>query len=153
MTAAEYWQLTIDCRDPGPLVAFWAAALGYVTAPPPEGFESWNAWYLSVGVPADELDLDDPMGGADRLVDPTGRGPRIWFQPVPESKTIKNRLHLDLYAIERTRPYAERKAVNSAWVEELVALGATVNYVTDLPEHERYAVTLQDPEGNEFCVG
>lgn len=147
------WQLTIDCRDPGRLVTFWAPALGYVVQPAPDGFETWNQWYLSVGVPAEELNLDEEGGGADRLIDPTGRGPRIWFQVVPEDKTIKNRLHLDLYAVERDRPYEERKRTNSAWAEHLVEAGARIVSVTDEPAFERYFVTLQDPEGNEFCLG
>ena len=89
------WQITVDCADPSPLVRFWAAALDYVVTPPPEGFETWNAYYLSVGVPEDELDLDSD--GSDRIMDPSGAGPRVWFQVVPEPKNGKNRLHLDLF--------------------------------------------------------
>ena len=44
-------QLTMDCHDPGPLVAFWCQALGYVPQPPPAGFDTGKAWYASVGVP------------------------------------------------------------------------------------------------------
>lgn len=55
---------------------------------------SWNAFWRSIGVPDDEL----PTSGdaADSIVDPDGTGPRIWFQRVPEVKTVKNRVHLDL---------------------------------------------------------
>jgi len=54
------WQLTIDSIDPPRLARFWAPVLGYEVQPPPEGFESWNAWYVAVGVPEDEnrLHLD-----------------------------------------------------------------------------------------------
>jgi hypothetical protein len=45
------WTLTFDCADPVGMAAFWRLALGYVDAPPPEGFESWESWLASVGVP------------------------------------------------------------------------------------------------------
>ena len=76
------WHLTIDCTDPAVMVAFWGPALGYEVQPPPEGHATWNDWYRSVGVPEHEL---DPTGdGSDRIVDPSGRRPRFWFQAVPE---------------------------------------------------------------------
>ncbi len=147
------WQLTIDCADPSRMVVFWAAALGYEVAPPPAGYGTWNDWYRSVGVPESEL---DPIGdGADRLVDPTGRGPRIWFQQVPELKVVKNRLHLDLFVSGgRGTPIDERVRVVDARAAELVALGATVLHRVPVDDGVvgHYGVTLQDPEGNEFCV-
>src|SRR5579863_5067639 len=88
---AAKFQIVIDCRDPARLSGFWAAALGYEIAPPPAGFESWDAYYRDLGVPEDELG-----SGPDRLMDPSGAGPQIWFQVVDEVKTAKNRLHLDL---------------------------------------------------------
>src|SRR5258707_6403461 len=88
---AVSFQLVIDCADPEPLARFWAAALGYVLESPPDGFTSWDAYWRVVGVPEDELGA-----GADCIVDPGGRGPRIWFQVVPERKAAKNRLHLDI---------------------------------------------------------
>lgn len=112
-------QLVIDCHDATPLVAFWCRALGYVPSPPPAGHASWNDWYRSRGVPDDELDLRGD--GTDRIQDPTGQGPAIWFPPVPEAKQGKNRWHLDVY----------------------VGRGATD---PPLP----YAVGLRDPEGNEL---
>lgn len=145
------WQITVDCADPAPLVRFWAAALDYVVTPPPEGFETWNAYYLSVGVPDDELDLGSD--GADRIMDPSGAGPRFWFQVVPEPKDGKNRLHLDLFPTRRDRSLSleERQRIVDAKVTELEALGATVwRRLDDDPSH--YAVTLRDPGGNEFCV-
>lgn len=83
-------QLVIDCADPDLLTRFWAAALGYQVPPPPEGFQTWRAYWVHVGVPEDELD-----DGDDALIDPDGAGPRIWFQKVPEGKVVKNRLHLE----------------------------------------------------------
>ena len=78
------WQLTIDSNNPARMARFWAPLLGYVPQPPPDGFDSWLAYYQSV-VPEEDLD-GDPDDYIDRLVDPAGEGPRIWFQPVPEKK-------------------------------------------------------------------
>jgi hypothetical protein len=141
--------LTIDCRDPGAQVVFWSLALGYVPTPPPDGFSSWREWYLDVGVPEDELGDGDCL---DRIEDPSGSGPQIWFQPVPEPKTVKNRLHLDLrVAGPRSRPVEERAPLVDAKVAELVAAGATeLRRLDGVKGH--YAVVMQDPEGNEFCI-
>lgn len=147
--AIEY-QLTIDCADPELLVRFWAPALGYVPTPPPGDFDTWRAWYLSIGVPEDELGDGDCQ---DRLQDPEGRGPAIWFQPVPEKKSLKNRLHLDLkVGGGRSQPLATRKQRVDAKVAELVVLGATIARVGEHPEHDHYFALMHDPEGNEFCV-
>ncbi|MFC8507880.1 VOC family protein [Streptomyces sp. NPDC057411] len=146
-------QLTIDCADPRRLVAFWAEALRYVPEPPPEGHASWQAYWRAIGVPEEEL-----ANGAGELpesiVDPKGTGPRVWFQAVPEPKTVKNRLHLDLkVGGGRTVPLALRRTRVDTEVARLTALGASVLYTMDEPEGmDYYAVVLRDPEGNEFCV-
>jgi hypothetical protein len=146
------WQLTIDCADPALLVRFWAPLLNYAVQPAPDGFNTWNEWYLSVGVPADELDLDGD--GADRIFDPTGRGPKIWFQVVPEQKVGKNRLHLDVtVGGGRSVPLATRRERVDAKVAELIGLGATVQRVADHEgDNDHYYAVMHDPEGNEFCV-
>src|SRR5689334_5191064 len=90
------FQLTIDCADPDAQAVFWAQALGYQLAPPPDGHETWRDFYAAIGV--DEEELAEMGEGVDRIVDPDGAGPRIWFQQVPEHKSIKNRLHLDINA-------------------------------------------------------
>ncbi|GIF70814.1 VOC family protein [Asanoa siamensis] len=145
------FQITIDCASPTSQAAFWATALGYDLAPPPSGFASWHAWYRSVGVP--EAELAGAPDLPDRLVDPAGVGPRFWFQQVPEGKTVKNRLHLDLdVSGGRSRPLAERRAAVEAEVARLCAAGASVFRVLDDPGNDYFAVTMQDPEGNEFCV-
>jgi hypothetical protein len=90
---AVSYQLVIDCTSPEPLARFWAEALRYVIAPPPSGFDSWDDFYRSIGLPEEELG-----GGADRIEDPNGEGPSIWFQIVPEKKSIKNRIHIDANA-------------------------------------------------------
>jgi len=99
------FQLVIDCADPEPLARFWVAALGYQFEPPPDGYGNRGDYWRAVGVSEDELG-----GGLDCIVDPAGRGPRIWFQVVPEKKTLKNRLHLDITSAagerNRSRPGA-----------------------------------------------
>ena len=141
-------QITIDCRDPEAQVAFWCLALGYRPKPPPEGIDSWRAWYLSVGVPEDELGDGDCQ---DRIEDPLGEDPPIWFQPVPEPKTVKNRVHLDVRLSEsRHVPVEERARRVDAKAAELEAAGAT--RVRRLASGDHYGVVLQDPEGNEFCL-
>ena len=65
------WGLTIDASDPPRLAAFWADALGYVEADPPDGFETWNAWLKDLGVPKKE------WNDAAYLSDPAGQGPTL----------------------------------------------------------------------------
>lgn len=145
-------QLTIDCADPGRLATFWAGALGYVPEPPPGGHPTWRAYWQDMGLPDEEL----PPGAGEvpeSITDPKGVGPRVWFQQVPEPKAVKNRVHLDLKVSGgREVPLALRTERVDAKVEEVVAAGATVLRVMDEPGMAYYAVVLQDPEGNEFCV-
>ncbi|MET7281169.1 VOC family protein [Kribbella sp. NPDC005582] len=142
------YQLVIDCSAAEPLAQFWAEALHYVIAPPPAGFDSWDDFYRSIGVPEDELGV-----GADSIVDPNGEGPRIWFQVVPERKSIKNRLHIDVNASGgRESSLDVRRERVEAEAARLVALGAT-RVRTNAPEGlDHYAVAMTDPEGNEFDI-
>lgn len=142
------FQIAVDCVDPNRLAEFWAEALGYDLQEPPEGFGTWREYWASAGVPA--AGIGD---GYDAVVDPTGEGPRIWFQQVPESKSIKNRLHFDvLVGGGRRVPLEERKRRVDAEVKRLEALGGAVRVVMDSPEHDHYFVGMDDPEGNEFDV-
>jgi len=145
------WQLTIDANDPCRLARFWRTALGYEPQPPPDGFASWRAAYLAMGVPEDEL-ADMGEADFDRIQDPAGGGPRIWFQIVPEAKQGKNRLHLDVYATGRDPALssAERQRLVDARVAELVAAGASVGRIHG--GDDAYAALMHDPEGNEFCI-
>ena len=83
-------------------------------------------------------------------VDPAGEGPRLYFQRVPEGKTAKNRLHLDVRVAGREVRGEERKRLVSEHVERLVQAGASLAWRTD--DVRGSSVTLYDPEGNEFCV-
>ncbi|MFF3763611.1 VOC family protein [Streptomyces sp. NPDC001922] len=145
-------QLTIDCADPRRMVAFWTEALGYVPEPPPGGQATWRQYWLDSGVPEEEL----PEGAGETpesIVDPAGSGPRVWFQYVPEAKSVKNRLHLDLrVGGGRGVPPAVRTQRVTDTVDRLTGAGATVFRVMDEPGMDYYGVVLQDPEGNEFCV-
>jgi hypothetical protein len=142
------YQLVIDCADADRLARFWAEALHYVLAVPPAGHPTWDDFYRSIGVPEDELGV-----GEDRIVDPSGEGPQIWFQVVPEAKTIKNRLHLDVRgSAGRDTPLAERREQVEAEVARLVALGASRVRTHAEEGLDHYAVAMADPEGNEFDV-
>jgi hypothetical protein len=139
------YQLVIDCVDPEPLARFWAAALGYEPAPAPAGFSTWDDYYRHIGLPEEYLGL-----GVDKISDPQGHGPLIWFQVVSEPKTVKNRLHLDIHASgERTDPLETRKRRVDAEASRLASLGATI--FGPLSE-DGFAVGMKDPEGNEFDI-
>jgi hypothetical protein len=145
---AVSYQLVIDCASPDTLARFWAEALHYVIARPPEGFDSWDDFYRSIGVPEDELGI-----GADRIEDPKGEGPRIWFQVVPEKKSIKNRIHIDVNASGgRRSPLDVRRELVEAEAARLVSLGATRLRTVAEEGLDHYAVAMTDPEGNEFDI-
>ncbi|MFE5791970.1 VOC family protein [Streptomyces sp. NPDC056503] len=150
-----HWKVVIDARDPHAQAAFWAAALGYVE----EDHSGLVARLLAAGaVPAEATATVRPGTPEERLGwhdlaavrhpdDPVseengaGLGRRILFQRVPEAKTVKNRLHLDVHAGPGTR---------DAQVERLEKLGAGVR--RRVAEQGGAWVVMTDPEGNEFCV-
>ncbi|MEE6281811.1 VOC family protein [Georgenia sunbinii] len=142
---AQTVQVTFDAHDPRALAGFWAEVLGYADDPPPPGFDSWEATLDAWGIP--------PERRNDRwaVSDPDGAGPRLFFQRVPEGKTAKNRVHLDVRtAPGRTGP--ERMAALDARATELIALGATVLTRIEPDVIDAGHVVMQDPEGNEFCL-
>jgi hypothetical protein len=132
--------LTLDCRDAERVAAFWKVAVGYVDEPAPAPFAGRREWLAALGEP-----VGDRIGGA-WLVDPSGVAPRLSLLEVPEPKTAKNRLHMDL-RVSCDGPADERWRRIGAETRRLVAAGATV-----LAEHTGHHVVLADPEGNEFCV-
>jgi hypothetical protein len=142
------FQLVLDCADPDRLARFWAAALGYQLAPPPAGFATWNDYYRDLGIP--EEDLGD---GADRISDPDGDGPSIWFNSVQDPKVVKNRLHMDIHASgARTDPIETRRQRVDAEANRLAGLGATITGALASAGLDHYAVGMKDPEGNEFDI-
>ncbi|MFE9435858.1 VOC family protein [Streptomyces sp. NPDC006640] len=145
-----HWKLVIDAADPHAQADFWSAALGYTT----EDNSALIEQLLGLGALPAEATVDFHGRAAFRDLiavrhpdDPydtergTGLGRRILFQRVPEPKTGKNRLHLDLHPGEGRRDDE---------VERLRALGAAV--LRDVKEPSGAWVVMADPEGNEFCV-
>ena len=119
MTARPH-NITFDCADAWQLVTFWSQVTGY------------------------QEDPDDPNQPGDPqqyLSGPDGQ-PGLLFVPVPEAKTVKNRVHLDLMPGDRTRDEE---------VERLLGIGATLVADHRRPDGAGW-VTLADPEGNEFCI-
>ncbi len=117
------------------------AALGCQFEPPPDGYGNRDDYWRAAGVSEDELGP-----GLDCIVDPAGRGPRIWFQVVPENKTLKNRLHLDITVSGgRANPVQTRRRLVNAQAQQLEALGATL--VTDICQDgiDHYGVANRMP--------
>jgi predicted enzyme related to lactoylglutathione lyase len=124
-------QVVFDCSDPGALVDFWVEALGYEKEFPTGTDEEREFLRQHPGV----------EGTAAAAHDPEGVRPRLFFQRVPEPKTAKNRVHIDLSVADRETE-----------VERLIALGAQV---VDSERRNLFGevwTVMADPEGNEFCV-
>jgi predicted enzyme related to lactoylglutathione lyase len=110
--------VTVDCRDPRALAAFWREALDY------------DVEYSS---------YEDESADEEVVIAPKDRkGPRLLFLRVPEGKTVKNRLHLDI-----------RSHDQQAHVRRLEELGARR---VDIGQGDVSWIVMQDPEGNEFCI-
>lgn len=121
--SSKFTELAIDCHDPRRLADFWCAVLGYEVREEDED---------GVSISAPEL-----TEGKDR------RGPippMLTLLAVPESKSVKNRLHIDVNPTDREQ---------GEEVERLLDLGARH---VDIGQGEQSWVVLTDPEGNEFCV-
>lgn len=123
MVAVRQIQVTFDCAEPERVARFWCETLGYVV---PEGF-------------------------ASACVDPTGVGPRLYFQQVPEGKVVKNRVHLDV-RVGSGLEGAERLAALEAERDRLVQYGATFVRLLPAGDGEESCIVMQDVEGNEFCL-
>lgn len=148
------FQVTVDCADPRALSRFWAAVLDYTIPPPPgrevgedeDVFEVWQAFLSEAGVP------EAQWNAASAIEDPAGERPRLFFQRVPEGKTAKNRLHLDIRAAPELSG-DERMAALEAECARLVALGASRARRSDpAPPMSAGFIVMADPEGNEFCL-
>ena len=114
--ASRFTELCIDSSDPRALAQFWAQVL---------------EWKITPDEDEDAVELSNPEGGF----------PTLLFIEVPEAKTVKNRLHIDVNP--RDRDQAEE-------VDRLLALGARK---ADVGQGDDVSwVVLADPEGNEFCV-
>jgi hypothetical protein len=136
---AQRVQVAIDCHDPDRLAQFWSEVLDYSYEPPP-GFESWREYSASVA--------QEPGESWARIHDPEGVGPNFLFHRVPEEKVVKNRVHLDMPAPRAT---GDRGRDSEMFVERIIALGGTK--LREVVDEAGLFVVMQDPEGNEFCVG
>lgn len=138
-------QVTFDCADPNALAGFWAEVLGYEYDPPPPGFDSWEQALDVWGVP------EGHRNDRSAVSDPTAAGPRLFFQKVPEGKTAKNRVHLDVRAAPGLDG-EDRMAALEAECTRLGALGATRMRREEPGPASAGHIVMQDPEGNEFCL-
>ncbi len=143
MASVKQFQVTFDCAEPECVARFWCEVLGYVVPPPPEGFASWDEFDRSL--PAES------QGSAFACVDPSGVGPRLFFQRVPEGKVVKNRVHLDV-RVGTGLVGDERLAALEAECARLIPLGAVRVQLQRADGVNESCLTMQDVEGNEFCL-
>jgi hypothetical protein len=148
MTHVTNVQLVIDCADPHAQAKFWAAALGWVV----ERNEPFIRGLLDQGIarPDQVVEIDGELAWSTveavrhpehDAIRELGGTARLLLQQVPEGKTVKNRMHVDVNV---------GKDAIDAEVERLTVLGATALYKVDEPG--AFHTTMADPEGNEFCV-
>ncbi|MFR9804864.1 VOC family protein [Pseudonocardia sp. RS010] len=151
---SRHVQITVDARDPRALSSFWRDVLGYVHPGPPgvdltagaDPLAAWDDFLARIGVP------EEQRNSRSAIEDPDGRGPRLFFQQVPEEKVGKNRLHLDVRAAPGLQG-KERMAALEAECERLVALGgARLRRCEPAPPMSAGFIVMADPEGNEFCL-
>ncbi len=122
----RWYTVVVDCHDVTAQSRWWAAVLG------------WQIGYEA----DDEVVLAPPHAlDPDRHVPRAERGPGLIFVPVPEGKTLKNRLHIDLAPAREDDQETE--------VRRLESLGARR---IDIGQGDVTWIVLADPEGNEFCV-
>ncbi|WP_432184038.1 VOC family protein [Streptomyces tendae] len=143
MSSIRQVQVTFDCARPERVARFWCEVLGYVAPSPPEGFATWDDYNGSL--PAADRDAWFACSA------PSGVGPRLFFQRVPEGKVVKNRVHLDV-RVGTGLVGEERLAALEAECARLVALGAVRERVLLADEENESCIVMQDVEGNEFCL-
>ena len=142
-TAPPTIQICVDAADPHAQARFWAAALHYELEDHHDQVEQLLAAGAITGDDTIEVGGRMAFALAAACRHPQGTGPRVLFQRVPEPKTVKDRIHLDLHHLEGDE-------AREAEVARLVDLGAT--RLWDGQQGPQRWVTLADPEGNEFCV-
>jgi hypothetical protein len=127
MSSVKQFQVTFDCAEPVRVARFWAETLGY------------------------EAEYDDEQDECAAALDPTGVGPRLYFQRVPEGKVVKNRVHLDV-RVGTGLVGAERLAALEGECARLVTLGAARVRLLVADGVNESCLVMQDIEGNEFCL-
>ena len=128
MSAAQLRSIVFDCAHPASLARFWATVLGYTVRPYDQvEIDRLHAAGFTV-------DTDPTV-----VIDPPAAGPTIWFNYVPEQKTSKNRVHIDI------------NLTSVEVVDRLIELGARILRSSDEVPDEGWFIMV-DPEGNEFCA-
>ena len=143
MAPVKQVQVTFDCAEPVRVARFWCEVLGYVMPPPPEGFDGWDDYERSL--------TPDDQGAWGACMDPSGVGPRLFFQRVPEDKVVKNRVHLDV-RVGTGLVGEERLAALEAECARLIPLGAVRVRLLPADDENESCIVMQDVEGNEFCL-
>ncbi len=147
-------QITFDAHDPRALSSFWRDVLGYIHPGPPgadlpagsDPLAAWDEFLARLGVPPEQRNT------RSAIEDPDGHGPRVFFQQVPEGKTAKNRVHLDVRAAPGLQG-EDRMAALETECARLIPLGATrVRRYEPEPPLSAGLIVMTDPEGNEFCL-
>jgi hypothetical protein len=141
MSPIRQFQVTFDCAEPERLARFWCEVLGYEVPSPPQEFGTWHDFHRSQS--------PEDRGSWFACGDPSGAGPRLYFQRVPEGKAAKNRVHLDV-RVGTGLVGEERLATLEAECTRLLALGAV--RVELLYDGTDACIVMQDIEGNEFCL-
>jgi hypothetical protein len=141
MASVKQVQVTFDSAEPERVARFWCEVLGYVVPPPPEGFANWDEFNRTL--PPEERD------SWFACVDPSGAGPRLFFQRVPEGKVVKNRVHLDV-RVGTGLVGDERLATLEAECARLITLGAKHVRTLLADDDNESCIVMQDIEGNEF---
>jgi len=143
MASVKQIQVTFDCAEPQRVARFWCEVLGYVLPTPPEGFATWEDFDRTL--PAEQ------QGAWSACSDPTGAGPRLYFQRVPEGKVVKNRVHLDVRAVTGLVG-EERVTALETECARLVEFGGVRVQLLLADEENESIMIMQDVEGNEFCL-
>lgn len=120
---SKFTELAVDAHEPRRVAEFWCQVLGYRVV---------NDEPHQVQIAGWDIDTEGSQAGPIR--------PTLLFASVPEGKTVKNRLHIDVNPVDRDQ---------EAEVERLLGLGARR---ADIGQGQQSWVVLADPEGNEFCV-
>lgn len=128
---SRFSEIVVDCHEPRRLAEFWCAVLGYRVLDEEEGA-------VEIGPP--DVSTEDDWAEWQARLRREPSPPTIVFIVVPEGKTVKNRLHIDVSPVDTSQPEE---------VERLIALGATK---ADIGQGDVPWTVLHDPEGNEFCV-
>jgi hypothetical protein len=143
MASIKEFQVTFDCAEPERVARFWCDVLGYVVPSPPAGFATWDDFSRSLPL--------ERQGSRFACIDPSGVGPRLFFQRVPEGKVVKNRVHLDV-RVGTGLVGEERLDTLEAECARLVALGAVRVRLLAADGEDESCIVMQDIEGNEFCL-